>query len=208
VCADEPIADGNKSLADVRAQRHPERVSPQRGKILLLSPQRKTLNQAFTSVAKGIDWVPWSKENIKTGTTTVYDCIAIADGKKTLADIRGDRNQRRTVSGRDRKILLSPQRKTLNTTLTSVAKGIDWVPWSKENIKSKTTKVYDCIAIADGKKTLAEIGIVAQRACGSLVYATLRKSRPSARPSTKPSRALRRASRTRRRKPASQRASA
>jgi hypothetical protein len=57
--------------------------------------------------------VPWSKKNIKSGTTKVYDCIAIADGKKTLAQIRGERNARPDrISGRDRKILLSPQRKT------------------------------------------------------------------------------------------------
>jgi hypothetical protein len=73
--------------------------------------------------AKGINWVPWSKENIKSGTTKVYDCIAIADGKKTLVDIRAaHRSTRVSPRGEKNQVLLSPQRKTLNSALTKTVK--------------------------------------------------------------------------------------
>jgi hypothetical protein len=68
------IADSNKSLADVRAQRHPERVSPQRGKILL-SPQRKTLNSALTKTLKPLSdeqveaIIHYIKESFRHGDT-------------------------------------------------------------------------------------------------------------------------------------------
>jgi hypothetical protein len=71
--------------------------------------------------AKGINWVPWSKENIKSGTTKVYACIAIADGKKTLADLRAANAESHRVSRTSRKILLSPQRKTLMNEFTQIA---------------------------------------------------------------------------------------
>jgi hypothetical protein len=54
VCADEPIADGKKTLAEIRKASGERKVSAPERKILLLSPQRKTLHQAFTSVAKGL----------------------------------------------------------------------------------------------------------------------------------------------------------
>jgi hypothetical protein len=56
--------------------------------------------------------VPWSKENIKTGTTRVYDCIAIADGKKTLAEVRAQHAHKISPSAGKKPLLLSPQRKT------------------------------------------------------------------------------------------------
>jgi hypothetical protein len=75
---------------------------------LLLSPQRKTLN-----------------------TAKVYDCIAIADGKKTLRDIRAAHYRKVSSTSNKKPALLSAQRKTLNTTLTKTLK-----PLSDEQVEA------------------------------------------------------------------------